>query len=66
MGKYINVTSKGEVLPPFNKAQKLIEDGATRVSDEKFLDNMICVVENGLFGFFTKHRNNNESSNGTN
>jgi hypothetical protein len=49
MGYYINTTSKGDVLPARNKAQALIEDGATEVDGSKFEDNLICVVENGPF-----------------
>jgi len=49
MGKYINKNSKGELLPPFNKAKALIDDGAKVVNDNEYLENMICVVENGLF-----------------
>jgi hypothetical protein len=49
MGKYINRNSKGELLPPFNKAKSLIDDGATIVDDSKYLENMICVIENPLF-----------------
>jgi len=49
MGKYINTNSKGEVLPTINKAKELIKDGAKMVSDEKFLENMVCVVENAWF-----------------
>ena len=49
MGKYINKTSKGEILPAFDKAKILIEDGAHEVDDSVFLENMICVVENPMF-----------------
>lgn len=49
MGMYVNVDSKGNALSAQGKARELISDGATIVSDDKFLDNMICVVENGFF-----------------
>ena len=52
MGKYINEDSRG--LPigasASHKVQSLIADGATRISNEEFVPNMICVVDNGLFG----------------
>ena len=49
MGKYVNNTSKGTQLPAVGKAQLLIEDGATEVDGETFVENMICVVDNGAF-----------------
>lgn len=48
MGKYINTNSKGEFIGPLNKAQALIDDGAT-VTDPSFKENLVCVVENGIF-----------------
>jgi len=47
MGKYINKNSKGEQLPQIGKARALIEDGAVEVNSEIFIENMVCVVENG-------------------
>lgn len=56
MGKYINVNSKGAGLPSLNKAIALVNDGAvilhygTTVPESlKFQENLVCVVENGLF-----------------
>jgi len=48
MGKYINTNSKGLPLPP-NKVKGLLEDGATEITDEKFVDDMVCIVDNGPF-----------------
>lgn len=48
MGYYINENSKGQQLMPFNKASQLISDGATHTTPE-FKENLVCVVENGLF-----------------
>lgn len=48
MGKYINTNSKGLPLPP-NKVAGLIEDGAVRVDGQEFIDNLVCVVDNGPF-----------------
>ncbi len=48
MGYYIDENSKGERLNPHLKAQQLINDGAKRVNPE-WQENLICVVENGLF-----------------
>ena len=52
MGKYINQDSRG--LPigasASHKVQSLIADGATRISNEEFVPNMVCVVDNGYFG----------------
>lgn len=46
MGYYINEDSKENDLPSNGKAKKLIEDGAT-ITEAKFQENLICVVENG-------------------
>lgn len=48
MGKYINTNSKGLPLPP-NKVAGLIEDGALQVDGARFIENLVCVVDNGLF-----------------
>lgn len=52
MGQYINKTSTGERLGPmfFQKREGLIADGATQISDKEFVPNMICIVDNGMFG----------------
>jgi len=51
MGKYINITSKGEPLSTHNKASELIADGAVLLGNKptNWVPNMICVVDNGLF-----------------
>ena len=49
MGKYLNTDSRGRNLPSTGKAKTLIDDGAQIVSGEQFEENLICVVENGLF-----------------
>lgn len=51
MGKYINVDSKGKSLGSsyMSKINKLMDDGATEVSDKYFQPNLICVVDNGVF-----------------
>jgi len=48
MGLYINKNSKGEILPNLGKVQALINDGAV-ITDERFKENLVCVVEQGLF-----------------
>jgi hypothetical protein len=48
MGRYINQNSKGEMLPARGKAKALLLDGATIVKPE-FQENLVCVVNNGLF-----------------
>lgn len=52
MGKYINFTSKGALKPDFDsKCASLIEDGAVKLSTQPktFQDNLVCVVDNGMF-----------------
>ena len=51
MGKYVNETSKGQVGVSFNaKCQALLEDGATLIpTPTKFVENLVCVVDNGFF-----------------
>lgn len=50
MGYYINTTSKGEILAPFNKVEKLVQDGATIISSPtEFQENLVCVVRNAMF-----------------
>lgn len=48
MGKYINNTSTGILLPANGKADALIADGA-QVVEPIWQENLICVVANGLF-----------------
>lgn len=50
MGKYINLNSKGEMLPSKNKAQFLINDGAVPIGPpEKWQDGLVCIFDNGPF-----------------
>lgn len=49
MGKYINIDSKGNVLPAKGKAEMLIKDGAKIVKPTSFQDNLVCIVDNGMF-----------------
>lgn len=50
MGRYINQNSKGESLPANGKAAALIADGAKVISQPtEFEENVVCVVENGMF-----------------
>lgn len=50
MGKYINRTDEGDLLP-VRKAEQLIKAGARLIFDtpQKWEEGLICVVENGLF-----------------
>lgn len=48
MGYYLNYNSKGNPLPARQKANALIEDGA-KITSAAFQDNLVCVVDNGLF-----------------
>lgn len=49
MGYYINQIN-GKLLPTHNKADFLIENGATIVEGKvEFQENLVCVVENFLF-----------------
>ena len=52
MGKYINQTSKGNVGASANaKCIALLSDGAIEIFEAtEFLDNLVCVVDNGNFG----------------
>jgi hypothetical protein len=49
MGYYINHDSKGNLLN--NKVHDLVKDGAELLKrqPETFIDNLVCVVDNGLF-----------------
>ena len=49
---YINETSKGEVGTSFTeKCKALLEDGAIQIpKPDKFVPNLICVLDNGFFG----------------
>lgn len=49
MGYYINQIN-GKVLEPTAKAQQLIREGATLVTEPiTFQENLVCVVQNGFF-----------------
>lgn len=50
MGRYINQNSKGESLPANGKAKALIADGAKVIPQPtEFEEDIVCVVENGMF-----------------
>jgi len=51
MGKYINETSKGDILGTSfaDKIKGLVEDGAEETHATKFEPNLVCVVDNGMF-----------------
>ena len=50
MGKYINVIDKKYLPSSFIGKILAIElAGGVKVSDEKFLSNMVCIVDNGGF-----------------
>ena len=52
MGKYINQTSKCVIGPSFDqKCEALLEDGAILIAKpDKFMNNLVCVINNGIFG----------------
>lgn len=51
MGKYINQTSNGAMGSSYNsKREALIADGAkVLINPTRFVNNMVCVVNNGIF-----------------
>ena len=51
MGYYINQTSDGRPLPSTKKADALIlfDDAIEIAKPDKFVENLVCVVENGMF-----------------
>ncbi len=51
MGKYLNVDSRGGSLGTSyqQKLSRLIADGAIVVSPKDFQDDLVCVVDNGIF-----------------
>lgn len=51
MGRYINVDSKGNMLPTQRKAAALMQDGAIQIPSDnvEFQPNLVCVVENSYF-----------------
>lgn len=52
MGKYVNETSNGPVGISYDaKCEALLEDGAILIAKpEKFMENLVCVLNNGIFG----------------
>jgi len=52
MGYYINQDSRGLPLgtSAAEKTRSLVADGATIISGDEFVPNMVCVVNNGAFG----------------
>jgi len=52
MGKYVDQTTKGQVGASFEaKCKALLEDGAIIVpKPDKFIPNLVCVIDNGYFG----------------
>ena len=48
MGYYINTDSSGRLLSRKDSAGALILDGA-KLTDPSFKENLICVVDNGMF-----------------
>ena len=52
MGKYINHTSKGSVdTSAESKCQAILNDGGVEIPEPKeFVPNLVCVVNNGMFG----------------
>jgi hypothetical protein len=50
MGKYVNQIKGVELGGSFNsKCEILSKMGAIQVSDSEFIENMVCVVDNGFF-----------------
>lgn len=51
MGKYINQTSNGAMGSSYkSKREALIADGAkVLINPTRFVPNMVCVIDNGLF-----------------
>jgi len=50
MGRYINAIEGDSMGTSFKeKCNTLIKHGAVAISDTKFVNNMVCVVDNGLF-----------------
>jgi hypothetical protein len=51
MGKYVNKTKlRNSIGSSFEeKKRALIEDGAKQVPSTPFIENMVCLVDNGFF-----------------
>lgn len=52
MGRYVNETQNGEMPTSFEgKCEALLAAGAVEVSrPDKFVENLVCVVDNTFFG----------------
>ena len=52
MGKYVNHTTNGPVGTSANdKKNAIIADGGVEIpKPDQFVENLVCVVDNGLFG----------------
>lgn len=48
MGYYVNQIN-GKILPAKNKVKFLLENGAVRILNPTFQENLVCVVENIMF-----------------
>jgi hypothetical protein len=62
MGRYINQTSKGHVGTSYSaKCKALMDDGAILIAKpDKFVPNLVCVINNGIFGAAGYMYNENE------
>jgi hypothetical protein len=50
MGYYINKINSQVLGTSFDeKCQGLLDNGATQTSDSEFKENLVCVVDNGIF-----------------
>lgn len=64
MGKYVNKTSHGSTgTSAAAKCTDLIADGAIEIPQPKeFIENIVCVVDNGFFGAAAYAYDENELS----
>jgi hypothetical protein len=71
MGKYINENSKGQLISGSfsQKINSIIKDGAIKIeTPTKFIENLVCVVDNGAFaaiGYAYDQQEMNAFINGT-
>ena len=49
MGYYIDFDRQGRYLPSLGKLDTLLSEGGVIIDDTTFVDNMVCVVDNGNF-----------------